>query len=393
MAGKQQYPDSVIEDLIARRAEGQKFKSIASALNKQYGFELSEDAVQQLHARYKHLFDVKDEIAAVKNLRTSARVQRNNSLTAKDNRNLLQYMNNMEDIMESLASAASNLNTIKSPKIPKHKHAPKTKMTIEALLSDVHIGKKSKIYNIEIGRDRLTKYAQVLLGEIERKSAHYDVERIILAMLGDLIENALIHGRESTLGCEFGNPEQIRYAVELIWGLFILPLATTGIHIDVVAINGNHDREEPNKTYQLPGKNSLAWVIYQMLAALTKQAGIKNVTFTIPDGAYHVDTVYGNNILYEHGDHIRAYNRQGYLVHIAKRSRQEGKVITGLRHGHTHESLIMDSGVVVVNASVCGADSYSEVLGYDTGASQTITYYVQTENRSNSYYHSFQVQL
>ncbi|WP_457849420.1 hypothetical protein, partial [Staphylococcus aureus] len=72
--------------------------------------------------------------------------------------------------------------------------------------------------------------------EIDRKRAHYSVDRLILALLGDLIENAIMHGRESLASCEFDNPEQVRWAIELLYQEVLVPLAETGIPIDIVAI-------------------------------------------------------------------------------------------------------------------------------------------------------------
>jgi hypothetical protein len=385
---------SYIADIIALREEGKTFAQIAKQLDKTYGLERGEDSIRKTYNEYKHLADVSDEQGQVRLLKEVARVKKQNSLSAKKSRVLAEYLNNAEDILEAITETVAVMSKAKFSALTPPKQTGRTKMTVEALISDVHIGKKSATFDDKICQVRLDHYRDVLLGEIARKQQTYDVERIVLGFLGDNIENALMHGRESQMGCEFGNPEQVSKAIEYYLTKIILPVAALGLPVDIIGIAGNHDREEMNKTFHLPGKNSLNWIIVQSLKRTTEVMGITNITWHIPEGSFYVLPIYDNNILFEHGDRIKGgHSRRSYTNHIADRSMQYGQHIHGMRIGHIHQFEVCENGKVIVNASVCGPDSYSEEMAFTSVPGQAINYYVSTKNRSSAYYHSFLVQM
>ena len=75
------------------------------------------------------------------------------------------------------------------------------------------------------------------------------------------------------------------------------------------------------------------------------------------------------------------------------RSKQLGKVIDFGRFGHYHEYACYDRGRIIINESVCGQDSYANVLGHSSTAGQTINYYIETKTRPTCFFKSFPVWL
>lgn len=288
---------------------------------------------------------------------------------------------------------------IKTAKIPKvtiptaPKKIPRKKnMIMELMLSDLHIGKKTKDFNIETARKRLINLASTFIQEYNDNKKIFNVERIILAMLGDIVESFTMHGLESASSCEFGNSKQIDYAVKYIFYYIMIPIAQLGLPVDFVGVTGNHDRTDTRKTYNNPGENNMTWAIYRGVEELCKVAGLKNIKFHIPKGSYYVLDIYKNHCLYEHGDNNKN-NKAAYEAQMAKRSRQENVVIDFGRFGHWHEYQCYDRGRIIVNESLCGPDSFSMVLGYNSSPGQTINYYVETKNRPTCFYKSFPVYL
>jgi hypothetical protein len=386
------FTDAQLADIIARRRAGQSYPEIARAFSKQYGREVSEDSLRKLHNKYEHLFDVEQPVHNLKLLKDVARTKRSNSKVAKENRDILQALNNQDDLMAELESLVRTLNRRK-PKTAKPKKAKeKRDMSMELMLSDLHIGKLSKTFNLEVARARLAKYTEVVLGEIERNAKSYNVEQLVVCLMGDLFENSLMHGAESLAGCEFQNPEQVRWVIELLFDEVFSPLAATGIPIHVICVAGNHGRQEVHKTYQLPGKNSLEWVCHHALRLLCAQAGFE-MTWDIPEGVYAMYSYYGTPILFEHGDSMKGYSREAVTKHLAARSNQAGILFHGIRYGHVHTYSCVEEGKIISNASLCGQDSYSEVNGWNSTPGQVINFYVKTKNRPISFYHSFLVQL
>jgi hypothetical protein len=238
----------------------------------------------------------------------------------------------------------------------------------------------------------MSKLAQVFIDEIHRESKNFNVEKAIVYLGGDIVESSTMHKEESLVNCEFGNMEQIRASIESLFEDAFRPIASTGIKVHIPAVTGNHGRIFPNKTYNNPGKEYMSWVIYNVLKMLCKESGLKNVTFDIPEGVYTTVDIYGSTYLYEHGDHFK-HTENAITAHLAKRSKQVGKMIAGVRFGHLHNYMISGRGIAIRNASLVGDDGYSEILGFDSEASQTINYYIETKNRPTPFYKSFCVYL
>lgn len=284
---------------------------------------------------------------------------------------------------------------VELPVAPKKKNG-KSDMSIEFMLSDIHYGKLTKgkdEFNLSICRQRVRHAVSVLLREIEQHQILFNVERLILAVIGDVIESYTMHGIESSIGCEFNNPRQIDEAVESLWFDVLVPLAKTGLAIDFVGVTGNHDRTEAKKTMNKPGENQVTWIIYKGLERLAKTAGLTNVKFHIPEESYAVLDIYGSPCLYEHTDGMGAPERKPFETLIQKRSKQIGKQIDFLRGGHWHEYMCYDRGRIIINESVAGQDGYSETMGFNSSAGQTINYYIRTDVRPTPFYKSFPVYL
>ncbi len=297
-----------------------------------------------------------------------------------------------EMILTSISEGISKI-TLPKVKVQKTKKSKKRNMTMELMISDVHYGKKSETFNLAICRKRMVELAEVFIREVESSKKEHNVEHIIIALLGDIIESYTMHGVESALSSEFSNSVQVKEAIESLFFDIILPISSLGIPITIPAVSGNHDRVESNRTMQNPGENNLTWIIYNSLNLLIKQSKLDQVKMIIPKDSFVVLNIYGNNALYEHTDNVKASTEVAFENHIQKRSTQIGKVIDFLRGGHWHKYLCYGRGRIIINESVPGQDSYARVLGYDSHAGQTINYYIETKERPTCFYKSFPVYL
>ena len=298
----------------------------------------------------------------------------------------------LRDVTEAIKALPLKRVDIPTPKISKGK----SDMTIEFMLSDIHYGKQipgANSVNLSVIRARVRHAVSVLLREIEQHQTFFNVERLIIAVIGDVIESYTMHGLESAIGCEFGNSRQIDEAIESLWYDVLVPIAKTGLKVDFVGVPGNHDRVESKKTLHKPGENLVTWIIYKGLERLAKTAGMKNVKFHIPRESYYVLDIYGSPCLYEHTDEVVAPERNHFEKLIQKRSKQIGKQIHFLRGGHWHESINFDRGRIIINESVPGQDGFSETKGYNSSSGQTINYYIKTDKRPTPFYKSFPVYL
>lgn len=302
---------------------------------------------------------------------------------------------NFEDqILKTIRSAIDRLELPKVV-IPKFIPKPNKKnMTMELMLSDIHFGKKSETFDLSVLKVRLQKLASTFLTEHKQKQDQgYNVERVIISLLGDIIESYTMHGAESSLSCEFGNPRQIYTAIKVLFDEVFLPIAKLGVKIDVPAVAGNHDRTEVHRTFNNPGENYMTWVIYNCLKDYCELAGLSNVKFDIPITGFTTVNVYGHHILMEHLDNVKS-TAKGVLDDLmTDRSKQLGIQIKMLRGGHWHEYVCYDRGRIIINESACGQDSYAKIKGYNSSAGQTINFYVDDKTLPNAFLYSYPVHL
>lgn len=382
----------------AKESKESTWNEIADKYNKKFNKDRSPETIKQCYHRYKNLFN--EDKYYLKTLREIHSVKKNNSIKAKENRVILERLSNLEDILEVTKVACreifKDLKTRKTAK-PKIKKRSKKRMTKELLLSDIHFGKKTEKFNLSVLKKRLTELTTCVIEEIDRDLKDYDVHRLIVALLGDIIESDTMHGPESSKGCEFGNSRQIYEAQLGLFKLVCRPLLDyceeKGIQVDFYMVTGNHDRTETQRTFNDPGEENVTYIIYNTLKDYIELANYKNVSFDIPHTPWAIANIYGSNVLYEHYDNTPNSDRKALENLLTKRANQLSIAIEFMRGGHYHNTTSYDNGRIQSNGSIPGNDSYAAILGYDSPAAQTLNSYVETKKRKNPFYRSFTIQL
>lgn len=383
--------DAISKDKKTGQIRKLNWNEITEKYNRKFLKEQkSKTALQQAEHKYKNLF--KEDDYYVKGLKDSHSAKRRNSYTARQNKELLNYLEKKGDILDGLSEIIKNIKPrkFKFPKISKNQK--KKNMTVELILSDIHYGKKTDDFDLAICQNRIRYLASTTIKEIKRNQKLYNVERIILAILGDIIESSTMHGVESAIGCEFGTSRQCWESVDSLFNDIIIPLAMLGIPISVPCVTGNHDRTEAKKTYHYPGESNVTFFIYKTLEALCKRSGFKHIKFDIPKGPYTTLEVYGNVILYEHYDNAKACTRNALEALMKNRATQLSQHVSYMRGGHFHEVTMFGLGKIIANGSVCGQDSYAEILGFDTAPCQVLNFYVKSD-RPYSFYRTFPIYM
>ncbi|ATI16329.1 exonuclease [Caulobacter phage Lullwater] len=269
-------------------------------------------------------------------------------------------------------------------------------MTVELLLSDLQIGKLGPGYNTQVARKRLYEYGRAACFKIEQQqSLGYRVERIVLAIIGDIIESDKKH-KNSARATDTGTAEQIYDALEGLFEFVIEPLAKLGITLDIIGVTGNHDHDDHGINMFEPGKAHLSWPLYKGLELLSRRAGYTNVSWDIPDGSYAIASIYGQNVLYEHGVGV-SVSESAMKAHKIKRAEQEKTHIRYFRMGDKHTVTSFNAGSMVVNGAFFGAtkggQEYSGIAGFDSIPAQWMGFHVQRDDARLSLYDTFIIQL
>jgi len=271
-----------------------------------------------------------------------------------------------------------------------------TPITVELLLSDLQIGKLSPGYDTNVARKRLFEFGRAALFQIEQKaSVGYRIEKIVLGLLGDIIESDMKHSN-SGRATDSSTSEQLFDAQQGLFEFVIEPLARYGIPMEVIAITGNHDWDGHGINMFEPGKNHLSWCMYRSLEMLTTRVGYSNVVWTIPEGSYAIVDFYGQKALYEHGVGV-ANTEVAMKSHKIKRSEQEKQHLTYFRMGDKHTVTSFNAGQLVVNGAFFGAcaggTEYSGIVGYSSTPAQWMGFHVARKDKRLTLYDSFVIQL
>lgn len=320
----------------------------------------------------------------------------NNKLRA-DNRALVDAVGNRQGYLDAVAQLVHDL-----PERPPVNYRQfmggqvGTPMTVELLLSDLQIGKLSPGYNTQVARKRLFEYGRAALFQIEQKAAvGYRIERIVLALVGDIIESDKKH-KNSARATDTGTAEQIFDAMEGLFLFVVEPLARLGIPLEVIGITGNHDWDDHGINMFQPGRQQLSWPLYRGLELVTARAGYGNVSFDIPEGSYAVTEFYGQLALYEHGVGVAAQELP-MKAHKIKRAEQEKRHLTYFRMGDKHTVTSFNSGQLVVNGAFFGASAggteYSGIAGYSSVPAQWMGFHVPRPDTRLTLYDTFTIQL
>lgn len=381
-----------LQELLALRREGETYNSIARILNEKYRLGLSDENVRCQWRLYKSLPPAESPELDVAVIKSSHNAKVTASKTARVNRLLLDHLSSTDDILEQLDNLVAKLNKkIAIPKPPKS--TGRKRMALELLLSDLHIGKLSDTYNLATARARLQQLTARVLRELNQAKKEFDVDRLVIAMLGDLIESATMHGIESARGVEFDNSRQVYEAINALLEDVLIPLARTGLRIDIPCVPGNHDRYEHTRTYADPGETNLSFIVYKTLERFSSALGLKNVRFLVTKNLFLEYDLFGNTFLYDHGDEVNSPTKAALELRMNKFQDQLGKFIHFYRVGHWHEFHMYGRGKIIVNESICGPDSYAVQHGFDTRCGQTLNFYVETSDRPTCFYRSFPIYL
>jgi len=385
------WSDKEIKYLKALREESDlDWKEITEEMNEQFPDRRTLNAVRKAYRRFQD-DDVSEDVL-IKNIKTTFTAKQTASKLRKENKTIVENLIGFDDVVEAIDS----LKKVKLAK-PKIKKAPRKSkkkhgMIIEALLSDLHYGLKTKTFDSSVLRSRLQKYTRAFIESKNREEKSHNIELFRILLNGDIIQSATMH-RGSASSCDMTNAEQIAIAVESLYFDVVLPLAEEGYPVEIIGMSGNHDREQSERFTVDPGKHYFTWAIYKSLENMCKAAGLKNVEFVIPLKAYHVYECFGSHFLVEHGDWIKKGSPEALETKLMQRSAQVGKILKGIRIGHFHNDFVGNIGRYIVNASPVSDDHFGDGLGYVSRPAQIINYYVETEKRDTTYYQSFVVNL
>jgi hypothetical protein len=393
---------------IARECLGSESResTLRSKINKGFFNTITEDLIEDVEDELTP--DVLDELCSsstweLSNLAKRLRnAQRANSQLRKIQNGVFdasegESVKTLDQVLEGVIGTVN-----KAPEVTLHNNSggEGAKITAEVIISDIQYGKLMHKYNTEVAVKRVKHYAQeVIKGITEKINQGYVFDKIILAILGDIIESDKKH-INSGRACDTGTAEQMKTALENIFLDLVEPLALLGIPVEVVSITGNHDHDQHGLNMFMPGAQHLSWSLYHSLRMLTEAKGYDHVAHEIPTGCYTVKDIYGFNTLYEHGVGVST-SEAAMTKRMTQRGEQTRKHIDYFRMGDKHNITRFNLDTKVVNGSFfgngddIGGGEYSAIVGYCSEPAQITLFHTPRKkgDTRTSIFDSLLVQL
>lgn len=259
------------------------------------------------------------------------RVQKRNTELTRDNKLLADVVQNQAEFEYGIELALERLNRTAPIQFDFQNNHDGTGLTVEILLSDWQVGKLSSTYNTEIAKKRMFEFGRAARMAIQQKVDNgYKIDKIILAMLGDIIESDEKHAN-SGRACDSSTAEQLADSIECIYSFMVEPLASLNVPTEVFCVAGNHDWNGHGLNMFKTGRTQLSYPLYTALRLITEKV-FDNVKFVIPEGVFAVADIYGSKVLYEHGVGV-AVTEAAMKTRKTQRTEQLGTFIHYFRMG------------------------------------------------------------
>ena len=238
----------------------------------------------------------------------------------------------------------------------------KEKTSLVVGLSDIHVGLRTKDFNLDILRNRLNEY----IYEIKKYTESNNVDSIYIVNIGDSIENIYMHLNQMS-SVELNLAEQVAMAVTIITE-FVQNVRNLGYKTYYCGIMGNHDRLNPNLKQNIIG-DSVSLIINTFIKA--NQSNLDIEFIPLNEHIRGVLNIKGINICVTHGD----YDKLNKPDVISKLSTYFDTKIDIVLGGHYHNLLIKTLGknqYVIQSGAMFTGNPYSDSLGVTSNACQVM---------------------
>jgi hypothetical protein len=213
-------------------------------------------------------------------------------------------------------------------------------------------------YTLDIAERRAVTFFQSALRLVNLLKQDVAIPTIVLALLGDFITNAEMHGGDNAESCSLPPTLALAKAQNLLLSGIDFLLAHTDAAFTIVCHSGNHARTTHKTRFSAENGHSLEYLMYLTLAKVYRDN--PRITFIIPEGMHSYVQVYDQMIRFQHGHAIKYGGGVGGIyvpVNKAIAQWDRAKRADLNIFGHFHQQI--DGGNFVCNGSLIGYNAFA----------------------------------
>lgn len=309
-----------------------------------------------------------DEVKSLEKIHAMEKKLHNREQRIRDLEGKLKTAYKELKAQEAKVDTVIGASDYKAPKPIKRRRKNKGEATAVGVLSDLHVGEHVNPdsvsglneFNVKICEQRLQNVIDRYVEEVRLNRSVVNVDSLILALLGDLMNNYLhdeaqedntMSPMEEMLFLMENLPACIDYILEEL----------SPRRLVIPCCHGNHGRLCKRPKYSTSAKNNYEWAMYMLLEKHYRD--VKEVEVDVAPGRVHYSQVYDRTYRWHHGDDIAYYGGVGGLTTpaskaIAKWDYEMKADLTVI--GHYHQLLMLDH--LVVNGSLVGYNAYARKI-------------------------------
>ncbi len=282
---------------------------------------------------------------------------------------LVKYYLNEEQFADRIADIVKNaVETLPKIELPKI-HIPDTDKKEESvllLLSDVHVGKKTKSYNPRVFAKRLETLKEGIFDITDIHRSVRNVKKLYIVFAGDIVDAESVYPAQAVEHISIPVLDQIFTVGLPEFSKFLLGCSSYFEEVECHCVRGNHGRQNAAKWTSSKSTN-WDFVFYKALQA--SMSGQERIKWVIPTKDWK-DTfrIYNEGFLVTHGDMIKRYYSSPFygMTRQAERwsNAYRDKIkLTHFLFGHFHS---LDTGMrhnnlrIYLNGSFVTDDPFAE---------------------------------
>ena len=266
------------------------------------------------------------------------------------------------------------------PTLPDVRAGVKYDETAVLLLTDLHIGKRTKTYGVNRFRKRLGTLREAMMNIINAQRSVRPIKKLVIAWGGDIADAESIYPGQSVEHIEIPVLDQIfTVGVPELTG-FLLFCLENFEQVENHCVRGNHGRQVGQAKWTASKSTNWDFVLYKALEATTRNQERLHWNIATKDWKT-MFKVEGEGFMLTHGAQIRRYynlpfygmTRQAMRWCNAYRRRFK---LTHFLFGHFHSictGLRFNDVVIYVNGSFVTDDTFAEeYIGVTSHAEQLL---------------------
>jgi predicted phosphodiesterase len=228
------------------------------------------------------------------------------------------------------------------------------------VLSDLHFGKRTATYNIDVATRRLLSITKKI------KVNHRDIDEIVVLLVGDLVDGEDIYKTQHA-HLDGAAVDGVDSCVNALWSMLVDLRSRFNRPIRVETVPGNHGRTSKTANERTNWDN----VVARMLEQRSSTLRAPRIRVRLNDDAFQMVKIKTHNFLICHHG-VPHTGTPAMIQRVAGWLTSFGCDV--LVHGHWHDWRVarwMDR-MIVCNGALCGADELAQRMGKPSRPSQTL---------------------